>query len=179
MSDSTFTDSGEIYNISSDYITDTLEQPFLNVRTFPQGTRNCYTLKPDIDTTTKFLLRASFMYGNYDGLNKLPSFGLLLDSSEWDSVQFQEASTVVFKEIIHVPKTNHINVCLINTESGTPFISGLKFRPLKNDSYVPNQSGASLLLISRLDVGSTSKERFLRYRDDVFDRIWTPYTKSN
>lgn len=179
ISDSTFTDTGLIHNISSEHSTGTLEQPFQDVRSFPQGTRNCYTLKPGTDTTTKFLIRASFMYGNYDGLNKLPTFGLLLDSSELDSVQFQDASTVVYKEIIHVIKTNHISVCLINTGSGTPFISGLELRPMENDSYVPDQPTASLQLFSRFDVGSTLNQPFVRYKDDAYDRIWTPYTKPN
>ncbi|KAK0595064.1 hypothetical protein LWI29_003106 [Acer saccharum] len=180
ISDANFTDTGVGYNISSEYNSDNLEQPFLNVRSFPEGSRSCYTLNPDRVNTVKFLIRASFMYGNYDGQNKLPRFGLLLEADEWDSVQFEDASTIVFKEIIHVSKKNYIDVCLVNTGFGTPFISALELRPLKNDSYPTNNPGISLLLFSRLDVGSmvNDKENF-RLKDDVYDRIWSPYTKSN
>ncbi|KAL5824496.1 hypothetical protein ACOSQ3_020559 [Xanthoceras sorbifolium] len=178
ISDENFMDTGVGYNISSEYNGDTLEQPFLNVRSFPDGSRNCYTLKPAArDKTEKFFIRASFMYGNYDGQNKLPHFDLLLDADEWDSVQFKDASTIVFKEIIHVPKKNYIDVCLVNTGSGTPFISALELRPLKYDSY-PSDSGISLLLYSRLDLGSMANNPF-RLKDDACDRIWSPYTKFN
>ncbi|KAK4839608.1 hypothetical protein QYF36_023250 [Acer negundo] len=162
ISDANFTDTGVGYNISSEYNSDNLEQPFLSVRSFPEGSRSCYTLNPDRVNTVKFLIRASFMYGNYDGQNKLPRFGLLLEADEWDSVQFEDASTIVFKEIIHIPKKNYIDICLVNTGFGTPFISALELRPLKNGSYPTNNPGISLLLFSRLDVGSmvNDKENF-------------------
>ncbi|KAK1578273.1 hypothetical protein Q3G72_028977 [Acer saccharum] len=155
-SDLTFTESGVSYNISSEYNRDTLEQPFLTVRSFPEGMKNCYTLKPALGDG-KFLIRASFMYGNYDGQNKLPSFDLLLGADVWDSVELADASTILSKEIIHVPPTNYIDVCLVNNGSGTPFISSLELRPLKNHSY-PAFSGISLLLYLRLDIGSTAND---------------------
>ncbi|KAK4838953.1 hypothetical protein QYF36_017798 [Acer negundo] len=155
-SDVTFTDSGVSYNISSEYNKDTLEQPFLTVRSFPEGMKNCYSLKPALGYI-KFLIRASFMYGNYDGQNKLPSFDLLLGADVWDLVELSDASTIVSKEIIHVPPTNYVDVCLGNKGSGTPFISSLELRPLENSSY-PSNLGTSLLLYSRLDVGSTAED---------------------
>ncbi|KAK1576565.1 hypothetical protein Q3G72_014974 [Acer saccharum] len=164
-SDVTFTESGVSYNISSEYNRDTLEQPFLTVRSFPEGTKNCYTLKP-APGDSKFLIRASFMYGNYDGQNKLPSFDLLLGTDVWDSVELADASTIIFKEIIHVSPRNYIDVCLVNKGSGTPFISSLELRPLKNSMYpAANNSGTSLLLYS--------------FKDDNFDRIWSPYSRTN
>lgn len=164
ISDSSFTNTGVVYNISSEYNTNTLEQPFLNVRSFPEEIRNCYKLEtePISGNSPKFLIRASFMYGNYDGQNKLPSFVLLLEADEWDTVEFKDASTIVFKEIIHVPKKNYIDVCLVNTGTGIPFISALEVRPLKNESYDSSNPGTSVLLVSRLDLGSSSNQSFLR-----------------
>ncbi|KAK2654542.1 hypothetical protein Ddye_014398 [Dipteronia dyeriana] len=101
-SDVTFTETGVSYNISSEYIRDTLEQPFLTVRSFPEGRKNCYTLKPALGRI-KFLIRAGFMYGNYDGQNKLPSFDLLLVADVCDSVELSDASTVLSKNIIAPP----------------------------------------------------------------------------
>ncbi|KAK0597961.1 hypothetical protein LWI29_030248 [Acer saccharum] len=177
-SDVTFTDTGVSYNISSEYNRDTLEQPFLTVRSFPEGMKNCYTLKPAVGYI-KFLIRASFMYGNYDGQSKLPSFDLLLGADVWDSVELSDASTIVSKEIIHVPPTNYVDVCLGNKGSGTPFISSLELRPLVNSSY-PSNLGTSLLLYSRLDVGSTAEDNeTYRFKDDAYDRIWSAYTRSN
>ncbi|KAH9713966.1 protein kinase domain-containing protein [Citrus sinensis] len=172
VSDSTFIETGVINNISSEYSSNkTLERQFLNVRSFPEGIRNCYTLKPS-SGDVKFLIRARFMYGNYDGQNIIPSFSLLLEADVWDSVNLKDASGIVTKEIIHAPKKNYMYVCLVNTGSGTPFISALELRPLKNSTY-ETQSG-SLLLCGRWDEGSRTSEA-VRYPDDVYDRIWSPF----
>ncbi|KAK4836854.1 hypothetical protein QYF36_004123 [Acer negundo] len=155
-SDLTFTESGVSYNISSEYNRDTLEQSFLTVRSFPEGMKNCYTLKPTLGDGM-FLIRASFMYGNYDGQNKLPSFYLLLGADVWDSVELADASTILSKEIIHFPPKKYVHVCLVNNGSGTPFISSLELRPLKNPSYAAFPE-ISLLLYRRLDIGSTAND---------------------
>ncbi|KAK1576046.1 hypothetical protein Q3G72_010427 [Acer saccharum] len=305
ISDAIFTDTGVVYNIASGYNSDNLEQPFWTVRSFPEGSRNCYSLKPARGNTEKFFIRASFMYGNYGGQNQLPRFGLLLEADEWDSessnvsrrrnhdmenlkllifsflgilaltvlihaqtqsgfisvdcglpensaytdkktginytsdvtftetgvsynisteynrdtleqpfltvrsfpegtkncytlkplqdiasflleqvsLELSDASTIVSKEIIHVPPTNYVDICLGNKGSGTPFISSLELRPLVNSSYLSNL-GTSLLLYSRLDVGSTAEDnetyrQVVLFKDDAYDRIWSAYTRSN
>ncbi|KAH7565379.1 hypothetical protein JRO89_XS09G0198700 [Xanthoceras sorbifolium] len=173
-SDAKFTESGVNRKISSEYYNKTtLEQPFLTLRSFPEGIRNCYTIKP-ARGNSKLLIRASFMYGNYDGLSKVPRFELLLGADVWDSVELANASTIVTKEILHVPQTNYVYVCLLNTGLGTPFMSSLELRPLKNSSY-KTESG-SLLLYLRLDLGSKSNKT-IRYKDDIYDRIWSSYSR--
>ncbi|KAL5824495.1 hypothetical protein ACOSQ3_020558 [Xanthoceras sorbifolium] len=175
-SDENLTESGVSYKISSEYYNKaTLEQPLRTLRSFPEGIRNCYTLKP-ARRNSKLLIRASFMYGNYDGLSKVPRFDLLLGADVWDSVELADASTIVTKEILHVPQTNYVYVCLINTGLGTPFMSSLELRPLTNSSY-KTESG-SLLLYLRLDLGSKSNKT-VRYKDDIYDRIWSPYSRSD
>ncbi|KAL5755848.1 hypothetical protein ACOSQ2_020594 [Xanthoceras sorbifolium] len=173
-SDAKFTESGVSRKISSEYYNKTtVEQPFLTLRSFPEGIRNCYTIKP-ARGNSKLLIRASFMYGNYDGLSKVPRFELLLGADVWDSVELANASTIVTKEILHVPQTNYVYVCLLNTGLGTPFMSSLELRPLKNSSY-KTESG-SLLLYLRLDLGSKSNKT-IRYKDDIYDRIWSSYSR--
>lgn len=98
------------------------------------------------------------MYGNYDGQGKPPSFDIILEADVWDSIEFEDESTIVTKEIIHIPQKNFIYVCLVNKGSGTPFISALEFRPLKNSTYT-TESG-SLSLFRRWDIGSRSSETF-------------------
>ncbi|EEF46322.1 kinase, putative [Ricinus communis] len=80
-------------------------------------------------------------------------------------------SVPVIQEIIHVPMLNYIYVCLVKTESTTPFISALELRPLRNTTCV-TQSG-SLALFTRLDVGSLTNKT-VRYPDYVYDRLWFP-----
>ncbi|KAJ4717964.1 protein kinase family protein [Melia azedarach] len=172
-SDANFIETGVRKKISIEYNSPALEQQFLNVRSFPEGTRNCYTLKLP-HGNKKFLIRARFMYGNYDCQRKPPRFVLLLEADVWDSVEFEDASTIVSKEVIHIPQKDYVYVCLANTGSGTPFISALELRSLINSSYT-TQSG-SLLLFWRWDVGSTTNET-IRYEDDGYDRIWSPYNR--
>ncbi|XP_031268923.1 LRR receptor-like serine/threonine-protein kinase IOS1 [Pistacia vera] len=141
-----------------------------HVRSFPEGKRNCYRL--NLTKGGKYLIRASFLYGNYDGLNKLPQFDLYLGPNLWETVKILNASTATFPEIIHVVALDYLHVCLVNTGSGTPFISALELRPLRSTAY-KTQTG-SLEHFLRLDMGSTSSRTF-RYKEDVYDRVWTPY----
>ncbi|KAF8388902.1 hypothetical protein HHK36_025583 [Tetracentron sinense] len=116
------------------------------------------------------------MYGNYDGKSQLPVFGLYLGVNFWEEVKFERFSDVVIKEIIHVATMDYIQVCLVKSGAGTPFISALELRPLTNSTY--NVESGSLLLYMRLDLGSSTTNQ-IRYADDVYDRIWSPYEQSD
>ncbi|KAK3018455.1 hypothetical protein RJ639_004272 [Escallonia herrerae] len=177
-SDGSFTDTGINRNISAEYAypnNPMLPQPLSDLRSFPQGNKNCYTLRPTGGKGSLLLIRASFMYGNYDGENKLPEFDLYLDANFWFSVKFINASDIVAPEIIGVAPADTTSICLVNTGLGTPFISGLELRPL-NGSIYSNESGTSrsLVLFKRWDTGYTNGTG--RYKDDVYDRVWSAYT---
>lgn len=77
--------------------------------------RNCYTLNPTEGKGNKYLIRASFMYGNYDAANKPPQFDLYLGVNLWDSIKLDNATAIEMKEIIHIPTENRILICLVNT----------------------------------------------------------------
>uniref|UniRef100_A0A7N2N8B6 non-specific serine/threonine protein kinase n=1 Tax=Quercus lobata TaxID=97700 RepID=A0A7N2N8B6_QUELO len=168
-----YIDSGENKNISSKFNLETLQKYLWNVRSFPQGNRNCYTIRPHEGKDTNYFIRATFMYGNYDEQDKLPEFDLYIGVNLWDKVKFENESHIVIKEIIHFSLVDDINVCLLNTGSGTPFISALELRHFHNSTYEIS-SNKSLALYSRFDVGSTAG-RIIRYKDDVYDRMWFPY----
>jgi len=123
-----------------------------NLRSFPQGIRNCYRL--NLTKGSKYLIRASFLYGNYDGLNQLPQFDLYLGPNLWGSVAIQNASIPVIREMIHVISSDHLHVCLVNTDMGIPFISALELRLLRNTTYI-TESG-SLELFTRFDVAGSA-----------------------
>ncbi|XP_039158261.1 putative leucine-rich repeat receptor-like serine/threonine-protein kinase At2g19230 [Eucalyptus grandis] len=141
-----------------------------NLRFFPDGLRNCYTLRPDQGKNRKYLIRALFCYGNYDGKNQAPLFDLYIDVNYWTTVV---ASSAIIEEIIYVPKADDIRVCLVKTGNGVPFISALELRALDDDVY-PLESGF-LQLSRRINLGHTSVANWFRYRDDVYDRMWTPW----
>ncbi|PON46763.1 Malectin-like carbohydrate-binding protein [Trema orientale] len=159
VSDTDFIESGENREILPAYKAQIDEQQFWNVRSFPEQIRNCYTLKPSQGNDTRYLIRARFMHGNYDNKGVGPAFDLHLGADFWDTVKFKDASSTISKEIIHVPSSDHIHVCLVNTGRGTPFISVLELRPLENDTYV-SETG-SLQLLHRYDFGSTIDQRLV------------------
>ncbi|KAA8536751.1 hypothetical protein F0562_029229 [Nyssa sinensis] len=168
-SDAGFIDSGESKIISPEFRTYSPARQFLNVKSFPEGKRNCYTLRPAHVTGNTYLVRAWFMYGNYDLKNQTSQFGLYIGVDFWDNVTVEDSITYQWKEIIHVPPKDYINVCLVNIGLGTPFITALELRPL-NKSMYETQSG-SLNLFARYDMGSTTNQ-LVRYKDDIYDRIW-------
>ncbi|WOH12324.1 hypothetical protein DCAR_0831826 [Daucus carota subsp. sativus] len=175
ISDSEFIDAGESKTILPIHRTPFLTQHFLTVRSFPQGTRNCYTLKPVQGRGNSYLIRAWFMYGNYNSKSHIPRFDIHLGLEKWDTISFNKTSSRVKTEIIHVPVSDYIYVCLVDTGLGTPFISALELRYI-NDSIYTSEYG-SLLLSDRVNFG----EGFLpyRYKDDIFDRIWYPFNSFN
>ncbi|XP_062024215.1 LRR receptor-like serine/threonine-protein kinase IOS1 [Rosa rugosa] len=177
ISDATFIDTGE-RELVLPANRNNYQQPYWSLRSFPQGTRNCY--KIIVESATRYLIRASFFYGNYDGENKLPQFELHLGPNLWDSVSLTDASNPTTKELIHnVPaNTTYIHVCLVNTGSGVPFISIIELRPLPSTTYQTEMG--SLGLYVRLDTGqSPSNYTGYRFPVDIHDRFWYNYAQSD
>lgn len=160
-SDKGFIDTGLSRTVSPEFkVDEILVQQFLTLRSFPQGTRNCYNLRPAKGKGNRYLIRARFLYGNYDRKNQLPQFDMHLGVEYWDTITFDEASSLMRYEIIHIPTSDYINICFINTGYGTPFVSSLELRSLSDAIYV-TKSG-SLEYFLRWDLGSTTDE-YVRY----------------
>ncbi|XP_024005534.1 probable LRR receptor-like serine/threonine-protein kinase At4g29180 isoform X1 [Eutrema salsugineum] len=179
--DAPFIKSGVNVNVSEEYgypKNPVLPFPLADVRSFPQGNRNCYSLTPSDGKGNLYLIRASFMYGNYDGDNALPEFDLYVDVNFWTSVTFRNASENVIKEILSFAESETVYVCLVNKGKGTPFISALELRPM-NSSIYGTEFGrnVSLVLYQRLDTGYLNGTG--RYQKDVYDRIWSPYSPAS
>ncbi|KAM4111035.1 hypothetical protein ACJW30_05G037500 [Castanea mollissima] len=169
ISDAGFIDTGISQQISAVY-KDGYQHYVWNLRSFPQGIRNCYNI--NIAQGTKYLIRGTFLYGNYDGLRKLPQFDIHLGVNMWDTINITDMSLTFSTELIHVPYQNYLQICLVNTGFGVPFISAIELRPLSNKTYLSNSG--SLALFARLDVGSVTGKIY-RYPTDVYDRVWTPF----
>lgn len=177
VSDAGLIDAGTNYNMSTEYITPSMGKSFHNVRSFGGGAsaRNCYTLR-NLVSGLKYLIRAKFMYGNYDGLNRVPVFDLHLGVNYWTTVNITDADTPVIVEVIAVVPGGSAQVCLVNTGSGTPFISSLDLRPLKNLLYPMANATQGLVLLARANFGP-SDGKLIRFPDDPHDRIWFPMSK--
>ncbi|KAK1699302.1 hypothetical protein QYE76_015999 [Lolium multiflorum] len=177
-SDTGFIDVGSNRNISAEYMKpeSQLFRGYHNVRSFPDTARSCYTL-PSLVPGSKYLVRAMFRYGNYDGLEKLPVFDLYLGVNLWQTVNISQAERTVLAEVISVIPDDSVQVCLVNTGSGTPFISTLALRPLENTLYPQANATQGLVLVDRRDMGGTGNYP-IRYPYDPYDRAWLPWSDS-
>ena len=145
-SDATFIQSGEIGTVQASSV-GTLRKTHQTMRYFPDGIRNCYNLK--VQSWRRYLIRATFTYGNYDGLQTLPNFDLFLGPNKWTTVNLN--ATVPggqYREIIHMSKLSSLQICLVKTGTTTPMISTLELRPLRSDIYI-SDTGSSLQFLSR------------------------------
>ena len=160
-SDKKLIDTGIVKTISPNSSL-TVPQFAENLRSFPQGTRNCYTLRPEQGRNNNYMIRATFFYGNYDGQNQQPVFDLYLGVNAWTTVDLTnaDASTYYYYDVIHVPLTDYIDVCLVNTSRGVPFISSLELRHLDNSIY--KTGGGALAKIWGYDVGRNRSENTFR-----------------
>jgi hypothetical protein len=160
--DAAFTDAGTNHNISAEYLRPTQDKIWRNVRSFGggDGTRSCYTLR-SLVFGLKYLIRAMFLYANYDGLNRSPTFDVYIGVNYWQTVNISEGDMPVIAEIITVISGDSLQVCLVNTGSGTPFISSLELRPLQNKLYPQADASRALVLAGRANAGA-STDNFVR-----------------
>ncbi|XP_028807015.1 probable LRR receptor-like serine/threonine-protein kinase At1g51880 [Neltuma alba] len=174
--DGSVVESGQIYNVSSEHTLtsedEQLWQEMNTLRSFPEGKRNCYTLKAKHGIYNYYLVRAYFLYGNYDSKNSVPRFESHLGVNSWETLG--EDPNVVRTEVIHVSQANNIDVCLIKTGFGIPFVSLLEIWPLHNKAvYRTTSNLLPLRLVTRSALGkSTTNSDFIRYPDDIYGRSW-------
>ncbi|KAL1220937.1 LRR receptor-like serine/threonine-protein kinase IOS1 [Cardamine amara subsp. amara] len=172
ISDANFINTGVSRNIKPAYQTQFQQQTW-NLRSFPQGIRNCYTINLTIGD--EYLIRANFLHGGYDNTPST-QFELHLGPNLWTKVSTTNESVALAFEMIHLLTTDRLQICLVKTGNSTPFISALEFRKLINTTYLTQEG--SLQTFIRADVGATVTQGY-RFGIDVFDRIWTPFNFVN
>uniref|UniRef100_A0A1D1ZCT3 Uncharacterized protein At1g24485 n=1 Tax=Anthurium amnicola TaxID=1678845 RepID=A0A1D1ZCT3_9ARAE len=140
------------------------------LRFFPAGKGNCYVLP--WSSEDKVLLRAGFYYGNYDSLSKPPTFDLQFDGFRWATVVTTSGEDPIYHEAVYTPKKAVINVCLINTGNGVPFISSLEVTPWPSDLYRFMTGNLGFYLRSRTNFGADEDIRYGLISGDIYNRIW-------
>jgi hypothetical protein len=160
-SDGDFVSGGLNHEILPEFMAGVANHQQKTLRSFPDGSRNCYTLPSKI--SKKYLLRATFTYGNYDRLNKtldgsLFLFGLHIGVNFWETVNLSNSdpSNMIWKEVLTIAPSDSMSVCLINFGSGIPFISSLELRPLEDAMYPFVNTSVSISCFQRYRFGNAA-----------------------
>jgi hypothetical protein len=147
--------------------------PLQTLRYFP-GTqpKYCFNIGP-VNVSSRYLVRATFLYGNYDGANDYPSFFISVGVSPWASVTIANATNPSFNEFIAVAtSSSSLVVCLWKGTTGSPFISTLELRPLIDAMYALDYLNNNYLsYVARINFGAPSTDS-VRFPYDPVDRIW-------
>ena len=117
-------------------------------------------MKPEQGKNSNYLIQFYFYYGNYDNKNKIPKFDVYVGVNfvyTFENLDVRQ-DTLWFFDVIHVPTSDIIYVCFINTGSGIPFISALELRPLDKSLY-PFNLGA-LKNSWRYDLGTATDQEY-------------------
>jgi len=157
---------GEIHSISDNSFQNQpqINKQLMSLRSFPEGKRNCYSLKPRQGKNKRYIVRGYFAYGNYDNKSKPPTFDLYIDVTNFTFIRFTVANTTRRVEAIYFTLTDTIDLCLVNTEQGVPFISLLELWPLGTASvYQDLLNFQTLDLLTRVTLGvSSADDQLLR-----------------
>ncbi|KAF8395022.1 hypothetical protein HHK36_018961 [Tetracentron sinense] len=159
---------GETATIS---VANETRKQYMTVRHFPADKRKyCYRL--DVITRTRYLVRATFLYGNFDNSNVYPKFDISIDTTHWSTITISDANPMEVRELIILASNPTLNVCLSNAIAGNPFISTIELRQFNGSMYYTNFENQFFLSVSaRINFGADS-DAPVRYPDDPFDRIW-------
>ncbi|KAK9158162.1 hypothetical protein Scep_004736 [Stephania cephalantha] len=159
---------GEVANI---LLANETRKQYMTLRYFPADNKKyCYTL--DVKTRTRYLVRASFLYGNFDNSNVYPKFDIAFGATYWSTIVISDASTMEVRELMFLATTPTISVCLSNATTGQPFVSTLELRQFNGSIYYTDHETQFFLSVSaRINFGANSEDP-VRYPDDPFDRIW-------
>ncbi|KAB2074698.1 hypothetical protein ES319_A07G169100v1 [Gossypium barbadense] len=171
VSDDTFITTGNTTTV--EYAEGTSSSSSIALRFFPEPRgRNCYRL-PVENMSSIVLVRAQFVYNNYDGLEKPPAFSVSLGRAIVNTVNLTHKDPWIDEFLWPVSKDT-LSFCLqAIPDGGAPVISSLEVRPLPRGAYqsgmddIPNKS---LRKSYRINSGYTNGS--LRYPVDPFDRIW-------
>ncbi|KAM0895651.1 hypothetical protein ACQ4PT_023701 [Festuca glaucescens] len=159
VSDSPYVDGGENHKIAADQAGDTDNDfSLLTLRSFPPGLRNCCTLPTQ--SGAKYLARMEFFHGNYDNTSSV-QFDIHLGSNFWDTVTLSGPTHDWASEAVFVAWASWVPVCLVNTGTGTPFVSTVELRPLQASLYPDVTINQSISTYQRINTGANSFTRYV------------------
>ncbi|KAL8193333.1 hypothetical protein R6Q57_026914 [Mikania cordata] len=158
-------------NTSKISIENETRQQYQTLRYFPaDNLKYCYSL--NVKTRTRYLIRATFLYGNFDNNNVYPKFDISMGPTHWATIVISDANIIESQELIFLASDPTVSVCLSNSTTGLPFISTLEIRQFNGSVYLTPVENQFFLSVSvRINFGADDEDP-VRYPDDPFDRIW-------
>lgn len=132
---------------------------YTTLRHFPVDNTNKFCYNFDVKNRIRYLVRAAFLYGNFDGSNVYPKFDLYLGSTYWSTIAVFDTDTVVVRESIILTTSPTISVCLFKATTGKAFISTLELREFNGSLYTTDFENQFFLSLSaRINFGAESSD---------------------
>ena len=155
--DATYVTSGKTTTIN---YSDSSYSKNVSARFFPHSRgRACYRI-PVSNATTLVLVRAKFVYKNYDGLEKPPTFSVSLGTAIGANINLTKVDPWT-EEFLWTVNKETLPFCLNAIPSGgSPVISSLEIRPLPKGSYTNGREDFPNKLLRksyRIDCGHTNE----------------------
>lgn len=147
--------SGNIANIS---VANETGEQYKTLRYFPVDDKKyCYTL--NVVSRTRYLIRTTFLYGNFDNNNVYPKFDISFGPTHWSTIVISDAYAIELQELIFLATDPTISVCLSNATTGQPFISTIELRQFNGSIYFNQfESQFFLSMSARINFGAESDE---------------------
>ncbi|GER28676.1 leucine-rich repeat protein kinase family protein [Striga asiatica] len=145
--------NGQVANIS---VANETRQQYRTLRYFPADDyKYCYTL--NVISRTRYLIRATFLYGDFDNNNVYPKFDISFGPTHWATIVISDANTIESEELIFLASDPTMSVCLSNATTGVPFISTLELRQFNGSIYFNQFENQYFLSVSaRINFGAES-----------------------
>ena len=142
---------GEAANIS---VPNENRKQYKTVRYFPADNRKyCYTF--NVTIRTRYLVRTSFLYGNFDRSNVYPKFDISIGASHWSTIVIYDEKAIVTQEAVILASFPTVSICLSNATTGQPFISTIELRQFNGSLYHTEfETQFFLSLSARLNFGA-------------------------
>lgn len=130
-----------------------------SIRYFPDvRARNCYKI-PVQNASSSVLVRAKFVYQNYDKLMRGPAFSLSLGRSMVATINLSKVDPWI-EEFVWPVSKDYIPICFHRIQNGgDPVISSLELRPLPQRAYNSSLHGPQKNLLRtcyRINCGYTN-----------------------
>ncbi|KAG0603110.1 hypothetical protein M758_10G067600 [Ceratodon purpureus] len=153
-----------------------LPNRYRNLRYFPGNrSKSCYDI-PAINGSV-YLVRATFLYGDYDGGIRKPAFQVHVDTVNVGLVWPNSSDSIKVIEVTTAAAADNIYLCLAPNIPGTdvPFINFIELRMLAQQMYPKARQGYMLINEYRYNFGGPN----VSFPNDIYDRHWFSFSALN